>query len=325
MNARRRLYALAAAMAISVLALAGCGAQINEQLEQELGGSSVTEQQSSGGVLIIRINPEIAITYDAQGMVTAVEGRNDDGRALVSDDSAFVGLTCRDAVSQLVAQIKDAGYLVEEVEGEGNNIVIEVEHGSVLPSDNFLNGIVTDTETYLGQHRIPANIEVHGESAYGWDSYHDSDYGPDSDGATDYHMSDYGTTVDDTDYGPNNDGVTDYNGSASGNASNYGGDSNYGNAASGSGGNSNYSDSSTNYNSNYGSGSSSPAPTPTPDPAPAPTPDPAPSGGNSNYGDSSYGGNSDSDNGNSGYDSGNSGYDSNNSGYGGSSGDDGNS
>ena len=36
--------------------------------------------------------------------------------------------------------------------------------------------------------------------------YDDTDYGPDSDGATDYGVTDY----DDTDYGPNNDGVTDY-------------------------------------------------------------------------------------------------------------------
>ena len=323
MIAGRRLFALVAVLAISLLALAGCGAQINEQIRQELGESPIAEQQDAGGVLILRVNPEIAVSYDAQGMVTAVEGRNDDGRALITDDSAFVGLTCRDAISQLVAKIKEAGYLVEEVEGEGNNIVIEVEHGSVLPSDNFLNGIVADTQTYLGQHRIPANIEVQGQSAYGWDSYHDSDYGPNNDGATDYHVSDYGTTVDDTDYGPNNDGVTDYNDAASGNASNYGGSTNYGNAASGSNGNSNYSDSNTNYNSNYGGGSNSQTPAPAPDPVPAPGP--SPSGGNSNYGNSSYGGNSGYDNGNSGYDGGNSGYDSNNSGYGGSSGDDGNS
>ena len=36
--------------------------------------------------------------------------------------------------------------------------------------------------------------------------YDDTDYGPDSDGATDYGVTDY----DDTDYGPNADGVTDY-------------------------------------------------------------------------------------------------------------------
>ena len=36
--------------------------------------------------------------------------------------------------------------------------------------------------------------------------YDDTDYGPDSDGATDYGVTDY----DDTDYGPNNDGVTNY-------------------------------------------------------------------------------------------------------------------
>ncbi len=324
MRKSRRFATLAAmlCMAFALLSLAGCGAQVEKQLEERLGQSSVAEQPAEGGVLILRVNPEIAISYDAQGVVTSVEGRNDEGRALVTSDDAYVGLSCRDVVSKLVSQIKDAGYIVEEVEGEGNNIVIEVEHGSTLPSDNFLNGIVADTQTYLGQHRIPATIEVHGESAYGWEMYSDSDYGPDNDGATDYHVSDYGTAVDDTDYGPNNDGVTDYNdnsnyGSA-GATANTGSTNTVGNTNYDS--NSNYADSNTNYNSNYGNTSSTPAPAPKPEPAPAPKPDPAPSGGNSNYGNSSYGGNSGYD------DSGNSGYDDGgNSGYGGSSGYDGES
>lgn len=325
MKRRRFIVTLAAvlALAFGAFGLAGCGAQQEQLLEQLKAEQAQTEApvaEEGGGVILLKVNPEIAIYYDEFGVVTAVEGRNDDGRALVSDDAEYLGKECRAVVSALVGKIKDAGYIVEEVEGEGNRIVLEVEDGSQLPSDNFLNGIVSDVHGYLGGHNLTAAVDVEGESAYGWTNYGDTDYGPGNDGATDYSgTSDYGNSAyasaggqaagaaGDTDYGPGNDGVTDY-----------GGNSNYGNSSYGSSGNTNYSNyGNTGGGSNSGSAAPAPAPDPAPAPAPepAPAPDPAPSGGNSGYGDSSYGGNSNYGGGDSGYDGGNSGYDDGDSGY----------
>ena len=74
-----------------------------------------------GGTLILRVNPEFAIHYDAQGKVVGVDELNDDARAMALDLASYEGQECRAAVSALIAKIKDAGYIVEEVENETEN------------------------------------------------------------------------------------------------------------------------------------------------------------------------------------------------------------
>lgn len=234
-----------------------------------------------GGTLILRVNPEFAIHYDANGVVVGAEAQNADAKNMGIDLSSLEGQECRAAVSTLIARINEAGYFVEDVEGEGNTIDLEVESGSSLPANDFLKNIVSDSQAYvIGQNKT-ATMQVTGSSNYGWTNYSDSDYGPDNDGVTDYN---------DSDYGPLNDGVTDYQepAPAAQPAAPTGG------AAAGTGG-----------TAGGASGASSTGG--------SAAPAPAPSGGNSNYGNTNYGGNSGYSN--SGYDSGNSGYDGGNSGY----------
>lgn len=274
--------------------------------EPTVAVASTTERElpypEGGGTLILRVNPEFAIHYDADGMVVGAEARNDDAKAMGVDLASLEGQECRVAVSTLIARINEAGYLVEEVEGEGSTIDLEVGEGSSLPADDFLKNIVSDSQAYVIGQSKTATMQVTGSSNYGWTDYGDSDYGPDNDGVTDYY---------DSDYGPLNDGVTDYQEPApaapSGAPSSGGGASSSGGTSSGS---SSSGTVSTPPASSGGSSSGGTAVTP-----------PASSGGGSNYGNSNYGGDSgysDSSSnygGNSGYDSGNSGYDGGDSGY----------
>lgn len=273
--------------------------------EPTVAVASTTERElpypEGGGTLILRVNPEFAIHYDADGMVVGTEARNADAEAMGVDLASLEGQECRVAVSTLIARINEAGYLVEEVEGEGSTIDLEVGEGSSLPADDFLKNIVSDSQAYVIGQSKTATMQVTGSSNYGWTDYGDSDYGPDNDGVTDYY---------DSDYGPLNDGVTDYQQPApaapSGTSSSAGGSSSSGVTSSGS-------SSGTVSAPPASSGGSSSGGT-------AVTP-PASSGGGSNYGNSNYGGDSgysDSSSnygGNSGYDSGNSGYDGGDSGY----------
>lgn len=276
MNRSRFIVTLAAilVLALGIGVLAGCG----EQSQQGATQTQATAIPEGGGSLLVKVNPEIAVIYDKDGRVVAVEGRNDEGRALVTDDAEFIGKDCKTVVSALVAKIKGAGYIVEEVEGDGNNITIEVEDGSRVPSENFLSGVVAGVYKYTNGQKIDAKVNVEGESRYGWSEYGDSDYGPDNDGVTDYddepaakkkstakkpaanntNYDDGGNTnYNDSSYGSSNKGSTSKKPSSSNN-------SGYGNSNNG---NSNYND-----NTNYG-------------------------GGNSNNGNSNY-----DDGGNTGYD-----------------------
>ncbi len=201
----KRKSILSIVLATLLVVLVGCGQK------------ETATQLADGGVLCLSVNPEIAVHYDGDGNVTKVEGRNDDGTAIVTDYTGYEGKPTREVVSELITEIGEAGYFVEEVEGARRQITIEIEAGSNLPSPTFLDEIVTDAKANVNSHQWQTPLDVLGESDYGLTNYEDTDYGPNNDGVTDYNDTDYGpnndgvTDYNDTDYGPNNDGVTDYN------------------------------------------------------------------------------------------------------------------
>ena len=276
---KKSIIAIMMALVMSLACLTGCG--------QSAAANNGTEL-ASGGVLVLSVNPEIAVEYDENGLVTGVSARNDDAMDIISSCKGLIGKETREAVTDLVSAIGEAGYFVEEIEGERRQITIEIEAGSKLPHDAFLDEVVSDVRDCVNENKWNVPMDVENESDYGITDYVDTDYGPDNDGVTDYDDTDYGpdndgvTDYDDTDYGPGNDGVTDYDD----------GQSDYND------GQSDYNDSQSNYddgNSDYE--------------APVVNTPPATSG-NSDYGQSDYDdGVSDYNDGNSNYDDGNSDYD----------------
>ena len=333
MTKKRLTATLAAVLSLSLFGgLIGCGSrQPSDPAAAQAGITAETQTEEPGGVISLKVNPEIAVFYDENGAVTKVESRNGDGKKVIADYTGFEGKECRTVIGELVALINEAGYFVEETEGEAHQITLEIEKGSVLPAENFLNTIVAEIQKYTSAEKINTPVAVNGESTYGWTNYGDTDYGPDNDGVTDY---------DDTDYGTTSDGVTDYDdkpAASSGTSNNANSNKNTGNSGNSDYGNTNYSN--TNYgNTNYGStnyddgdsGYSSGQTTTTTKPSTSRPSAPAPSkpavtkpskpsnSGTTDYGDSGYDngnsnyGSSDSgydDNGDSGYDDGDSGYD----------------
>lgn len=132
--------------------MAGCSGKTEEppvQTESPVSAESTEEVSKSGGTLILKVNPEIAVEYDESGKVTAVYGRNEDGRKIVENYQDYIGKECSEVVEELVGLINDAGYFVEEVEGESRKITIEIETGSILPEENFVDEIVAGVQTYV--------------------------------------------------------------------------------------------------------------------------------------------------------------------------------
>ena len=332
---RKKLTALLGAglaLSMAVCLLAGCS-----KPAQSTATAAAPAALSQGGVIYLKVNPEIAVRYDDKGMVTSLEGRNPDGKEILTGYTGYEGKECKAVIGELVARINEAGYFVEEVEGENRQITLEVARGSSLPADDFLSDIVEQVQTYTAAQQLSSPVEVDGESNYGWTDYADTDYGPDNDGVTDYSDTDYGpdndgitdyaetqrsggaatptpatpapgtTDYGDTDYGPNNDGVTDYNdtdyGPNNDGVTDYN-DTDYGPNNDGV---TDYNDTDygpnndgvTDYNDDGDSGYTAPAPAPAPTAAPAPAPD----NGDSGYddgGDSGY--DAPDDGGDSGYD-----------------------
>ena len=273
-------------MICCVLALTLCLTACGQSAAPNEGGQSLAK----GGILVLSVNPEIAVEYDENGTVTGVTARNNDALAIINSCTGLVGQPTREVVTDLVTAIGEAGYFVEEIEGQRRQITLEIEPGSSLPNDAFLDDVIADIRDAVNQHDWSTPLVVEGESDFGISDYIDTDYGIGNDGFTDYDDTDYGpnndgvTDYDDTDYGPNNDGVTDYSdyGTTVGQSDYNDSNTNYGDGYSDyNDGNSNYDDGQSDYNdsnSNYGdsaygdSGYEAPAATNPP----------------ANYGDSGY-------------------------------------
>ena len=176
-----------------------------------------TQTATAGGVIYLKVNPEIAVSYDEAGMVTQVAARNDDALKILANYSGFIGKECKVVIPELVKVIGEAGYNIDEVDGSSHQIIIEIEAGSQLPNATFLDDVVTEVRNTVEVNTWQNPVNVQGAEAYGLSNYSDTDYGSNNDGVTDYNDTDYGPNNDgvmdynDTDYGPNNDGVTDYN------------------------------------------------------------------------------------------------------------------
>lgn len=195
-----------------------------------------SETTDTSGSILLSVNPEIRISYDRDGLVTEILGVNEDGKDIVSDYDNYIGKECREVVSELVEEIHEAGYFVEEVEDGQKKIVIELEEGSEIPDDDFLDEIgeelkntvaaldfgTTDNEAdsdYSDDIIVEVKPAENGNSDYGESSYDtndgNSDYSDDNvvieipvtttsadNSESDYGASDYDTQEGESDYTP---------------------------------------------------------------------------------------------------------------------------
>ena len=137
-----------ATMGVALAAvLAGCGAAPVAPTQSAAGSVEETPTTRTAGTLLLSVNPEIEIDYDDTGLVTGVEGVNDDGRGIVNDYTGYEGRECRTVVSDLVGRIYEAGHFNQTVDGHDRNVVVKLEQGSGYPGEDFLNGIESDVRS----------------------------------------------------------------------------------------------------------------------------------------------------------------------------------
>ena len=174
---RRALWTVV--LILCMVLMTGCAGKPEEA---EVGSDNEVTVQESSGTLILKVNPEIAVDYDENGRVTAVYGRNEDGRKIVENYRDYIGKECHEAVEDLVGLIHEAGYFVEEVEGENRKIIIEIESGSVLPEEGFIDEIVAGVQTYVENMQLGSPVVAEdqtGDGATDFDIY-EHQYGPEA-------------------------------------------------------------------------------------------------------------------------------------------------
>ena len=133
-------------LALSAALLVGCAypaqkvalPQESKRIEVLPELSELAAPVATGGVLRLKINPEIAVHYDETGKVTKLEGRNLEGVQILGGFTGYEGKETAQVLEDLVTLIGKAGYFVEEADGTARKIVLELDPGSQVPSDRFL-------------------------------------------------------------------------------------------------------------------------------------------------------------------------------------------
>ena len=162
---------------LSTALLNGCGSQSAQSTSDTAPAASeetaVAEVQSletptlgETGILILSVNPEIRIDYDKGGKVTAISGRNEDGNKIAQAAQDEIGKSCDEVLRNLITEINAAGYFVDDIDGHQKNIVIQIEPGSVLPSDDFLQNMSTSTQDAVKGLSLASDIVTIDEDDY---------------------------------------------------------------------------------------------------------------------------------------------------------------
>ena len=156
MKIRRKFIAAVSSLAISTaVLLAGCGAPAQN-----------TASLSDTGILTLSVNPEIQIEYNSDGRVVSLSGRNQDGEAIVAAYPDYIGKECGVVLRDLILEINEAGYFVEDIDGSSKSIVLQIEPGSVLPSDDFLMDMSASTQEAVNGLQLSSGIVTIGSDDY---------------------------------------------------------------------------------------------------------------------------------------------------------------
>ena len=173
-NLTASLFACTITAALSAGILAGCSGQ--SPLSDSSSAQPVTaESDGSVGALLLSVNPEIEIAYDASGNVVSLTGLNEDGKSVLAGCPDYQGQPCKTVVPQLVSQIDDDGYFNTTIEGQAKNIVLKMERGSEYPSEAFLEELAAAVRTEVEADQIGSRAVTLDEDDYD-DAYGDKGY-----------------------------------------------------------------------------------------------------------------------------------------------------
>ena len=132
------------------------------------------ETQPAGTVLL-SVNPEIEMDYDAAGSVLTLEGKNDDALAVLSGYTGYEGRACADVVGELVGRIHQGGYFDDTISGHERNIVLKLEQGSAQPGEAFLEELAAAAQSASASGQIGSRAVTLDEDDYD-DAYGDKGY-----------------------------------------------------------------------------------------------------------------------------------------------------
>ena len=168
------LLALAASAALALTACSDTAPPASAAPVAPAADPTPAEAQPAGTVLL-SVNPEIEMDYDAAGSVLTLEGKNDDALAVLSGYTGYEGRACADVVGELVGRIHQGGYFDDTISGHERNIVLKLEQGSAQPGEAFLEKLAAAAQSASASGQIGSRAVTLDEDDYD-DAYGDKGY-----------------------------------------------------------------------------------------------------------------------------------------------------
>ena len=178
-NFTPKLFGLALTTALTLTTLTACGGGTGTAAAP--GGASSTpaavQETANGsvGTVLLSVNPEIEMDYDDAGNVVALNGLNDDGKAVLASYTGYEGKACTTVIGELVDEINAGGYFDATIDGHEKNIVLKLERGSKYPSDQFLNELAEAVRLVVEADQIGSQTVSLDDDDYD-DTYADKGY-----------------------------------------------------------------------------------------------------------------------------------------------------
>lgn len=108
-------------LAVMTLSMSACGNTTEDSIQPV----------EKAGTVILSVNPSVEITYDTNGLVMDIKGLNEDGLNLVAQEEDLLGEPCLVALHKLIVDINDAGFFISDFGGEGREIFLYLQKGSI--------------------------------------------------------------------------------------------------------------------------------------------------------------------------------------------------
>lgn len=155
MKFRKAVLVGAVALMLGAVSLTGCVSN-NSTAYNPLTDNAAM----AGGVICIKVNPEIAVRYDANGLVTEVTARNPEAQAIVNAYTDYKGKGTKQVVGELITAIGNAGYYVDDVDGGTRTVTLEIENGSYVPSESFMNDVTEGAKATLSNNNWKGEVNT---------------------------------------------------------------------------------------------------------------------------------------------------------------------
>lgn len=135
----KKLFALMLSVLMILSLFVGCGGNSSDETTGTT--TEATQAAEPAGTLLISMGAAFEIVYDQDGNVLELTGTNDTGKTIAAACTQYEGRGCVFAARGILRYASDNKLI-----GDARSMAVRVKFGDPLPSEDFLDTIITDCQ-----------------------------------------------------------------------------------------------------------------------------------------------------------------------------------